>query len=288
MAAPNRIERAHQMYREGRYEEALGFYTEAIAMAKTNPQKIALHSNRAACFLKLHDFKKAAEECTSVLELDHKHSGALMLRAQTLVTLKEYHSALFDVNRLLELNPSSEVYQNLQARLKTQLSLAPIPESEEEFEEQEDEEFEEQEDEDPEVILEEENEREEMGDKYSSISNIITEQKDELGKGIVITECAAHEAEPKFSMKQGGNQNYDSKKFIADAIAPKAPSRESNEEHSKGWQTIPKPKGHSALDYARWDSVEDDSSDDDGDSEEEESLPQYRFRVRTVGVRPVK
>lgn len=44
-----------------------------------------------------------------------------MLRAQTLVTLKEYHSALFDVNRLIELNPSSEVYQNLHARLKTQL-----------------------------------------------------------------------------------------------------------------------------------------------------------------------
>jgi len=138
------------------------------------------------------------------------------------------------------------------------------------------------------VIIEEENEKEEIGEKYSSISNIMTEQKDELGKGIVITECAAHEAEPKFSMKQGGKQNHDSKKFIADAIAPKAPSRESNEEHSKGWQTIPKPKGHSALDYARWDSVEDDSSDDDGDSEEEESLPQYRFRVRTIGVRPVK
>lgn len=44
-----------------------------------------------------------------------------MLRAQTLVTLKEYQSALFDVNRLIDLNPSSEVYQNLHARLKTQL-----------------------------------------------------------------------------------------------------------------------------------------------------------------------
>jgi uncharacterized protein HemY len=44
-----------------------------------------------------------------------------MLRAQTLVTLKEYHSALFDVSRLLDMNPSSEVYQNLQARLRTQL-----------------------------------------------------------------------------------------------------------------------------------------------------------------------
>ncbi|KAK8469331.1 hypothetical protein PHAVU_005G050600 [Phaseolus vulgaris] len=203
-----------------------------------------------------------------------------MLRAQTLVTLKEYHSALFDVNRLLELNPSSEVYQNLQARLKTQLSLAPIPESEEEFEEQEDEE--------PELIIEGEKENEEIGEKYSSISNIRTEQKDELGKGILSTECAAHEADLKFSMKQGRNQNHDSKKFTADVIAPKAPSRESNERHSKGWQTIPKPKGHSALDYARWDSVEDDSSDDNSDNEEEESLPQYRFRVRTVGVRPVK
>lgn len=38
--------------------EALGFYTEALAMAKTKQQKIALHSNRAACYLKLHDFKK--------------------------------------------------------------------------------------------------------------------------------------------------------------------------------------------------------------------------------------
>lgn len=117
----NKIERAHQMYREGLHEEALGFYTEALAMAKTRAQKIALHSNRAACYLKLHDFDKAAKECTSVLELDHKHTGALMLRAQTLVTLKEYHSALFDVKRLMELNPSSEVYRNLEARLKTQL-----------------------------------------------------------------------------------------------------------------------------------------------------------------------
>lgn len=120
-AAINNIERAHQMYREGRYAQALGFYTDALSLAKTNSQKIALHSNRAACFLKLHDFKKAADECTLVLELDQKHTGALMLRAQTLVTLKEYHSALFDVNRLIELNPSSEVYQNLHARLKTQL-----------------------------------------------------------------------------------------------------------------------------------------------------------------------
>uniref|UniRef100_A0A1J3DJY1 Mitochondrial import receptor subunit TOM34 n=1 Tax=Noccaea caerulescens TaxID=107243 RepID=A0A1J3DJY1_NOCCA len=119
--ASGKVEKGHQLYRDGKYKEALLFYTEALTAAKTKPQKIALHSNRAACYLKLHEFKKAAEECTWVLELDQKHSGALMLRAQTLVTLKEYQSALFDVSRLMELNPDSEVYQNLEARLRTQL-----------------------------------------------------------------------------------------------------------------------------------------------------------------------
>lgn len=67
------------------------------------------------------------------------------------------------------------------------------------------------------------------------------------------------------------------------------PPAQSKKANSNGWQAIPKPKGHSALDYARWDSVEDNSSEDESDDEdEEESQPQYRFRVRTVGVRPVK
>ncbi|KAK9275608.1 hypothetical protein L1049_022875 [Liquidambar formosana] len=254
-APSNKIERAHQMYREGRHEEALGFYTEALSMAKTKAQRIALHSNRAACYLKLHDFKKAAEECTSVLELDHKHTGALMLRAQTLVTLKEYHSALFDVNRLMELNPSSEVYRNLQARLKTQLSLAPIPESEAELEEEE----------------EEKDETEPEGEEEE-------EQVEEEGKEDEVDAALGRDqqAEPERTSHAG-------------VTAPPTHSiKESPDQHSKGWQAIPKPKGHSNLDYSRWDRVEDNSSeDDDDDEDEEESQPQYRFRVRTVGVRPV-
>lgn len=66
------------------------------------------------------------------------------------------------------------------------------------------------------------------------------------------------------------------------------PPREQGIKDSNGWQAIPKPKGHSALDYARWDRVDDESSEDDDDSDDEESKPQYRFRVRTVGMRPVK
>ncbi|XP_010941605.1 uncharacterized protein [Elaeis guineensis] len=229
--ALNKIERAHQMYREGQHEEALGLYTEALALAKTKAQKIALHSNRAACYLKLHDFKKAAEECTSVLELDHQHTGALMLRAQTLVTLKDYQSALFDVNRLMELNPSSDVYQNLQSRLRTQLSLAPIPESEEEA-----------------LYLEEDEESPPKRD----------------------AKIEPQSSNPEVTVTQTPNL----------AVSANLPSK------PKGWEAIPKPKGHSGLDYSRWDRVEDDSSEEEDDAEEQQ--PQYRFRVRTVGMRTVK
>ncbi|KAJ0249994.1 Tetratricopeptide repeat [Hirschfeldia incana] len=251
-SASGKVEKGHQLYRDGKYKEALLFYTEALTAAKSKSQKIALHSNRAACYLKLHDFKQAAEECTWVLELDQKHSGALMLRAQTLVTLKEYHSALFDVTRLLDLNPDSEVYQNLEARLRTQLSLSPIPESEAE--------------------LEEEDEQDDTDEQQSS-------RKDEsrVESLVSITRDVRNKGE--------------------EVVAPKTPevreekSKEEDGSLSNAWQAIPKPKGHSTLDYARWDTVKNDDSSEEDDSDEDsddEDQPQYRFRVRTVGVRPVK
>ncbi|KAJ4809458.1 70 kDa peptidyl-prolyl isomerase [Rhynchospora pubera] len=239
--------RARCLYREGKHEEALRLYSDALEEALKDLKEdtslkdlkedtslkdlkedtslkdlkeealklkmiIALHSNRAACFLKMHRFRQAADECTAVLELDHDHTGALMLRAQTLVTLRDYQSALFDVNRLIHITPHSHIYHHLRARLKTQLSLAPIPESQEELEE-----------------------------------------------------------EQQHQQKQA-----------------------STPQINGAWETIPKPKGHSGLDYSRWDKVQDASSeddsdnDDDDDDDDEPGQPQFRFRLRTVSMRPVK
>uniref|UniRef100_A0A3Q7HIW0 Uncharacterized protein n=1 Tax=Solanum lycopersicum TaxID=4081 RepID=A0A3Q7HIW0_SOLLC len=203
-AAINNIERAHQMYREGRYAQALGFYTDALSLAKTNSQKIALHSNRAACFLKLHDFKKAADECTLVLELDQKHTGALMLRAQTLVTLKEYHSALFDVNR--------DVSSFVQGK-----SLARIPEDEAELEEDDD-------------------------DWEEQCTNRETTEVDVGEDKRDVVEVTTIKAESG-SVKQTTE--------VSDV-----PKMESSEQPSSSWEAIPQPKGHSRLDYSRWDRSE--------------------------------
>lgn len=254
----NKIEKAHQLYRDGRHEEALGFYTDALAIAKNKPQKIALHSNRAACYLKLHDFNKAAEECTSVLELDHNHTGALMLRAQTLVTLKEYQSALFDVNRLMELNPSSDVYLNLQSRLKTQLALTPIPESEEEA-----------------LAADLEEEEEEMEAALEETVEAELEDEEVVGEAEEAAIVAEVDKNKKI-MSPGNNP---------EPLVNRT-SEDSSDMHPQGWEAVPKPKGHSRLDYSRWDKVEDDLSEEE--DEAEDSRPQYRFRLKTVGVRPVK
>ncbi|CAN4102506.1 unnamed protein product [Withania somnifera] len=178
-----------------------------------------------------------------------------MLRAQTLVTLKEYHSALFDVNRLIELNPSSEVYQNLHARLKTQLSLAPIPEAEE---------LEEDEDEDDDLKV----------DWEGQCTNKETNEIDLGEDNRDVMEATTRKAESG-SVKQTAKVS-DVQKI------------ESSEQQSSSWEAIPQPKGHSRLDYSRWDRVEDDSSGDEDDDDDDDSQPQYRFRVKTIGVRAVK
>lgn len=134
-------------------------------------------------------------------------------------------------------------------------SLAPIPEEETEFEE----------DNYLDETKSEENE-EKQGD-----SNEVEE-----------SERRENDAAPT------NNGRSESEEYVA---SQHQTAGEISDQQTSGWQTIPKPKGHSHLDYSRWDRVEDDSSEeDDGESDDDDdgSQPQYRFRVKTVGVRAVK
>jgi hypothetical protein len=66
-AGAEAVERAHGLYRGGRHREALELYSAALAAARGPAQRIALHSNRAACYLKLHDFHKVPLPAPSAL-----------------------------------------------------------------------------------------------------------------------------------------------------------------------------------------------------------------------------
>lgn len=140
-------------------------------------------------------------------------------------------------------------------------SLAPIPEAEAELEE-EDEDVEEAE---PQEGDEDVEEAEPTEDEKEG-----EEEKDLVRSKVVIDQNVEHERTTP----------------SAEVISPQFESTKgSSEQNSAGWQAIPKPKGHSQLDYSRWDRVDDESSEDDDDEDDdEESQPRYRFRVKTVGV----
>ncbi|KAH9618105.1 hypothetical protein KSS87_017052 [Heliosperma pusillum] len=193
--AANKVERAHELYREGHFPEALELYSIALSFANNTPQRIALHSNRAACFLKLHLF-----------------------------------------NQLILLF-SSRMADNRK-------SLAPIPEEEEE-------------DDDTNEDIVERNKNPEDSDWLQKAEDTSVKQV-------------------KYELKD------------VDENICSGPNRPlSSNSHSNGWREVEKPKGHSRLDYSRWDSVDDGSSDDDDDSDEE-TQPRYKFRFRTAGLKHVK
>lgn len=151
-------------------------------------------------------------------------------------------------------------------------SLAPIPESEAELEEDEEE-----------SVVEEGTEVKE------------NRKENEFGA----CERRGKRFESVVSIKRDIETTGEDAINKGEVVEPKTPEvREQNikegplsGKQSNGWQAIPKPKGHSTLDYARWNTVENGSSEeeDDEDSDDsDDSPPQYRFRVKTVGVRPVK
>lgn len=191
-------------------------------------------------------------------------------------------------------------------------SLAPIPESEAELEEEEEEEEIVEKLEELELGQEQEKENEEE-ESNSVVSDVKEEQCEDKATRTTVFVKTIHNAEVdrttaisdvlsfKIPIKRAASNSEQGKgqtvntvmtnKPTAVAVVPQAPQAKGLPvKDPKGWQSIPKPKGHTALDYARWDRVEDDSSEDESDDndDDEDGQPQYRFRLKTAGVRSAK
>lgn len=84
---------------------------------------------------------------------------------------------------------------------------------------------------------------------------------------------AESESPPDSPTREASSQSVDS--------IMRLPSLNEAEDVIKhGWDAIPKPKGHSGVDYSRWGNLGDDLSD----SDEEDEEPQYRYRLSKVGL----
>jgi tetratricopeptide (TPR) repeat protein len=118
-------EEGNTLFREGKPEEALERYREAVALSPTREgegdvagfaaHRAAFHSNAAACLLSLGRFEECIEECDLALDLDETYTKAALRRAQALEGLEKWADAIEDYEDLLSHDPGNRA---VRARLE--------------------------------------------------------------------------------------------------------------------------------------------------------------------------
>lgn len=113
-------------YTAGNTDAAVQAYTAALQDASI-PQadKATILCNRAQCWLKIGDNKKAAEDCTSCLTLSPENMKALFRRAAAYEAMEMKRDALKDYREVLRINPGVSDAISAVKRLEVALGEAP-------------------------------------------------------------------------------------------------------------------------------------------------------------------
>jgi tetratricopeptide (TPR) repeat protein len=91
-------------FRPPRYDEALRYYSMAVAV---RPRNVAPHQAVARLLAAQGALEEAIAEYSKALELDRRNRGLLMERARAYHNFHQYEKALADFSKVIELDPKS-------------------------------------------------------------------------------------------------------------------------------------------------------------------------------------
>ncbi|XP_038852368.1 RNA polymerase II-associated protein 3-like isoform X2 [Salvelinus namaycush] len=102
-------EKGNQLFKEGKYDDAIECYTRGMGADPYNP---ILPTNRAACFFRLKKFAVAESDCNLSIALDSNYFKAFARRGAARFAQQNYESALEDYVMVLKLDPGNLEAQN--------------------------------------------------------------------------------------------------------------------------------------------------------------------------------
>ncbi|KAL2461781.1 Outer envelope protein 64 [Abeliophyllum distichum] len=108
-------EKGNQAFKDKQWQQAIGFYTEAIKLSSSNA---TYYSNRAAAYLELGSFLQAEADCSKAIDLDKKNVKACLRRGTAREMLGYYKEAIEDFRYALVLEPNNKRAAQSLDRLK--------------------------------------------------------------------------------------------------------------------------------------------------------------------------
>ncbi|GIY82388.1 STIP1 homology and U box-containing protein 1 [Caerostris darwini] len=93
-------EQGNRLFSSRKYEDAIACYSKAIIL---NPQIPQYFTNRALCYIKLHQWEPANQDCKRALELDSTSVKGHFFCGQALLELENYDDAIKYLQRASDL-----------------------------------------------------------------------------------------------------------------------------------------------------------------------------------------
>ncbi|XP_070534226.1 protein unc-45 homolog B-like [Ptychodera flava] len=117
-------EEGNNFFKGGKFLDAINAYSRAIEVCPKDNQndRAVLFKNRAACYLKMEDYKMAIHDSESALELTPGDTKALYRKCQALESLGRLEEAYNESRTLLQLDAKNTAVQGMCRRLTAALT----------------------------------------------------------------------------------------------------------------------------------------------------------------------